>query len=55
MRRYEEEYHVKQMEKPYRSTEVFKKWLVDRHILNYTDKLCICDMACGGGVQTLFT
>ena len=49
MTKYEKEYHEKQVEKPYRSTEVFINWLENMHFLNHDGEFNICDMACGGG------
>jgi 2-polyprenyl-3-methyl-5-hydroxy-6-metoxy-1,4-benzoquinol methylase len=45
------QYHKKQFEKTYRSTEVFVKWLEDLNYLKKTGKMQICDMACGGGSE----
>lgn len=53
MRKFEEDYHKKQVEHPYRSTEVFIEWLEDLHFLNHDENICICDMACGGA-NTLY-
>ncbi len=45
----EKEYHFKQWDKPYRSTEKFVEWLEKLGYLNKEDKLTICDIACGAG------
>lgn len=54
MKQYEKEYHMKQMSQPYRSTEVFINWLEELHFLNHTEQQNVCDMACGGGANTVY-
>lgn len=54
MTKYEKEYHEKQVEKPYRSTEVFINWLENMHFLNHDGEFNICDMACGGGANAIY-
>ncbi len=51
MKRYEEQYHLSQIEHPYRSTEIFINWL-EKHKLFQRSK--ILDMACGAGANTLY-
>ena len=43
-----EEYIVGQLERTYRSTEVFVKWLEGKGLLNDDKNLKILDMAAGG-------
>lgn len=48
-----DEYHKRQMEKPYRSTEVFIEWLVSGGYLQEGIK-SVCDMACGMGANVMY-
>lgn len=44
-----EEYHIKQYESVYRSTEKFVDWLEVSGYLGVDMPQRICDIACGGG------
>lgn len=53
MRKEVENYHKLQMEKPYRSTEMFIEWLNNKGYFN--EKVhSVCDMACGMGGNTMY-
>lgn len=55
MKKYEEEYHVKQFLNIYRSTECFVNWLENNGFFKERGgKNKILDMACGGGANTLY-
>lgn len=48
-----EEYHIKQYESVYRSTEKFVDWLEVSGYLGVDMPQRICDIACGGGEPCL--
>lgn len=48
------EYHKKQHENVYRSTEIFVDWLVALGYLSERTMQTICDMACGGGANLAY-
>lgn len=52
MKEWEIEYHVKQMDHPYRSTEKFVDWLEEMGFLGRGEQ--IIDMACGAGANTMY-
>ena len=54
MNKHAEEYIVGQLERTYRSTEVFVKWLEGKGLLNDDKNLKILDMAAGGGGNVLY-
>ncbi len=54
MKKYELDYHVKQMEHIYRSTEIFVNWLEERGIMGNGQQLKVLDMACGTGANTIY-
>lgn len=48
------DYHRKQYENVYRSTEKFVEWLENLGYLDTEVKQNICDMACGGGANVFY-
>ncbi len=51
MKKYEEQYHLSQIQHPYRSTEVFADWLEE---YGFIQRSRVLDMACGAGANTLY-
>lgn len=52
MKKWEIEYHIKQMDHPYRSTEKFVDWLEELGFMGKGN--WILDMACGAGANTIY-
>lgn len=46
------QYHERQIKKPYRSTEVFVEWLMEKGVFKPFTK--VCDLAAGGGANLIY-